>query len=87
MCFREASLPVAVVSTPPGTILVEVPRAAAPGIAQAVVDARLSSHDRRSDLDRPGCPYGEVGNCTGHGPLEGGDRGRIGDEQPALQAR
>ena len=50
--FRDGKLPVPAVRTPSGTILVEVPRASATGSARAVVYARVSSHDQRSDLDR-----------------------------------
>ena len=50
--FRDGKLPVPAVRTPSGTILVEVPRAAAREDAQAVLYARVSSHDQRSDLDR-----------------------------------
>ena len=50
--FRDGKLPVPAVRTPSGTILVEVPRASTTGSARAVVYARVSSHDQRSDLDR-----------------------------------
>ena len=50
--FRDGKLPVPAVRTPSGTILVEVPRASTAGSARAVVYARVSSHDQRSDLDR-----------------------------------
>jgi len=50
--FRDGKLPVPAVRTPSGTILVEVPRASSTKNARAVVYARVSSHDQRSDLDR-----------------------------------
>jgi len=49
--FRDGKLPVPAVRTPSGTILVELPRAAA-GDWKTVVCARMSSHDQRFDLDR-----------------------------------
>ncbi len=50
--FKDGKLPVPAIRTPSGTILVEVPRASAARDARAVVYARVSSHDQRSDLDR-----------------------------------
>ena len=49
--FRDGQLPVPAVRTPTGTIMVDVPRLGAEH-GRTVLYARVSSHDRRSDLDR-----------------------------------
>ena len=50
--FRGGQLPVPATKTPTATILVDVPRSAGKRNERAVVYARVSSHDQRSDLDR-----------------------------------
>lgn len=62
--FRDGQLPVPAVRTPSGTILVEVPREVTGG-GRTVVYARVSSHDRRADLDR------QVARLTGWATGEG----------------
>ncbi len=50
--FRDGQLPVPATRTATGTILVDVPRAAAASAGGVAVYARVSSHDQRGDLDR-----------------------------------
>lgn len=49
--FGDGQLPVPATQTPSGTILVDVPRSEGEPYGRAVVYARVSSHDQRSDLD------------------------------------
>jgi putative resolvase len=50
--WKRGTLPVPARQLPSGTILVEVPRSSAGPPGRSVVYARVSSHDRRADLDR-----------------------------------
>jgi putative resolvase len=50
--FRQGTMPVPARRLPSGTILVEVPGSDGVPDPRAVVYARVSAHDQRSDLDR-----------------------------------
>jgi putative resolvase len=50
--WKRGTLPVPARQLPSGTILVEVPAAAPHTRGRLVVDARVSSHDQRAELDR-----------------------------------